>query len=128
MIAVLEGRQLVVERGAYDVDGKPVPGILRRGKGLQAGPLRRRQVAQPPRPDYRVVGPLVAVPGAPMPVRDAADYVTDAGGGRGAVREVVDLVLKSAGLYVTALERLGDRAWHPTRAELSSDAHGGRTP
>ena len=79
-------------------------------------------------PAMNAAGLAVAVPDAPMPVRDAADYVTDGRGGRGAVREVVDLVLKSAGLYLTALERLGDRTWHPTRAELSSDADGGSTP
>ena len=43
------------------------------------------------------------------------------------MREVVDHVLKSAGLFTVALERLGDRAWHPTRGELSSDADGGLT-
>jgi hypothetical protein len=38
------------------------------------------------------------------------------------VREVTDLVLKAGGNYGTALERLADKAWMPTRKELSSDA------
>jgi 3-deoxy-D-manno-octulosonate 8-phosphate phosphatase (KDO 8-P phosphatase) len=78
-------------------------------------------------PAMEAVGLAVSVPDAPMIVRDAADIVTDRQGGRGAVREVVDLVLKSAGLYTTAMERLGDRTWHPTKTELSSDADGGLT-
>jgi len=78
-------------------------------------------------PAMNAAGLAISVPDAPMPVRDVADYVTQRGGGRGAVREVVDLVLKSAGLYILALERLGDRAWHPTRSELSSDADRGLT-
>jgi 3-deoxy-D-manno-octulosonate 8-phosphate phosphatase (KDO 8-P phosphatase) len=73
------------------------------------------------------VGLGVAVPEAPREVRDAADWVTTSPGGHGAVREMVDLVLKSGGLFTVALERLGDRAWHPTRAELSSDADEGLT-
>jgi len=48
--------------------------------------------------------------------------VTQCEGGQGAVREVVDLVLKSAGLYGRALEQLMRKEDQPTRAELSSDA------
>jgi 3-deoxy-D-manno-octulosonate 8-phosphate phosphatase (KDO 8-P phosphatase) len=76
-------------------------------------------------PAMLAVGLAVSVPAAPREVRDVADWVTSRPGGHGAVREIIDLVLKSAGLYTVALERLGDRAWHPTRAELSSDADGG---
>lgn len=71
-------------------------------------------------PAMFAVGAPVAVPAAPCEVRDNACYVTRAEGGRGAVREVVDLVLKSAGLYTVALERLLQKAWQPTRAEVSS--------
>ena len=78
-------------------------------------------------PAMLAVGVAVAVPDAPREVRDAAALVTSRQGGHGAVREVVDHVLKSAGLFNVALERLGDRAWHPTREELSSDADGGLT-
>ncbi|MBK7671426.1 MAG: HAD hydrolase family protein [bacterium] len=69
------------------------------------------------------VGVPVAVPCAPQEVRHHCVYVTQARGGEGAVREVIDLVLKSAGIYGQALERLRDKAWQPTRSELSSD-HG----
>jgi 3-deoxy-D-manno-octulosonate 8-phosphate phosphatase (KDO 8-P phosphatase) len=71
-------------------------------------------------PAMFAVGSPVAVPSAPCEVRDNACYVTRAEGGRGAVREVVDLVLKSAGLYTVALDRLLQKAWQPTKAEVSS--------
>jgi len=77
-------------------------------------------------PAMQAVGVSVAVPDAPRELRDAADLVTSRQGGVGAVREVIDHVLKSAGLFSVALERLGDRAWHPTHEELSSDADGGQ--
>jgi len=63
----------------------------------------------------------VSVPAAPLEVREQSCYVTNAQGGQGAVREIIDLVLKSSGLYTLALERLLDKAWQPTAAELSSD-------
>ena len=74
-------------------------------------------------PALHQVGVPVTVPCAPQEVRHHCLYVTTARGGEGAVREVVDLVLKSAALYGLALERVRDKAWQPTRAELSSD-HG----
>ncbi len=67
------------------------------------------------------VGCAVAVPDAPAELRQYADYVTRSEGGRGAVREVMDLILKSAGLYGQALTGLGRKESQPTRAELSSD-------
>lgn len=67
------------------------------------------------------VGCAVAVPDAPAELRQYADYVTRTEGGRGAVREVMDLILKSAGLYGQALTGLGQKESQPTRAELSSD-------
>lgn len=73
-------------------------------------------------------GVAVAVPGAPAEVREHCDYVTTLAGGAGAVREVCDLVLKSAGIFGDALRRVGDKAWMPTPAELSSDDDGGGTP
>ncbi len=68
----------------------------------------------------------VAVPSAPAEVREHSCYVTTAGGGHGAVREITDLVLMSAGLYALALERLVDTAWHPSQSELSSDVDSGQ--
>lgn len=79
-------------------------------------------------PALHQVGVPVAVPCAPQEVRHACLYVTQARGGEGAVREVIDLVLKSSGLYGLALDRLRDKAWQPTRAELSSDHGRGRDP
>ncbi len=76
-------------------------------------------------PAMFAVGMPVAVPAAPLEVREHSCYVTEAQGGQGAVREILDLVLKSSGLYTLALERLLDKAWQPTRAELSSDAVSG---
>ena len=69
---------------------------------------------------FAVAAP-VAVPAAPIEVREHSCYVTTAAGGQGAVREMIDLVLKSSGLYTQALERLLEKAWHPTPSELSSD-------
>ncbi len=56
------------------------------------------------------VGVPVTVPAAPAEVRQHCCYVTTAGGGRGAVREVVDLVLKSRRLYTDALCKLARQA------------------
>jgi len=38
-------------------------------------------------------------------VREAADYVTERPGGRGAVREVIEMILRRAGLWRTILQR-----------------------
>ena len=46
-------------------------------------------------PAMELAGFAVAVADAAPPVRKAADYVTERPGGRGAVREVIDLVLAS---------------------------------
>jgi 3-deoxy-D-manno-octulosonate 8-phosphate phosphatase (KDO 8-P phosphatase) len=48
----------------------------------------------------------VTVPGAPAEVREFCALETQAGGGRGAVREVCDLLLKARGEYVAAIQRL----------------------
>ena len=68
------------------------------------------------------VGSAVAVPSAPIEVKEHCCYVTGREGGQGAVREVVDLVLKSAGLYGQALVLLDRKEAHPTQGEPSSDA------
>ncbi len=72
-------------------------------------------------PAMFAAGSPVAVPAAPAEVRQYASYITTASGGQGAVREIIDLVLKSSGLFTLALDRLLDKAWHPTQKELSSD-------
>lgn len=50
-------------------------------------------------------GLAVAVPGAVPEARAAAHYVTRRAGGRGAVREVLDLILKAQGLWDQVLAR-----------------------
>ena len=64
-------------------------------------------------PAMALVGLSVTVPEAPRDVRAACAHVTSAPGGRGAVREVTDLVLMSSGRFGAALTRIADKAWLP---------------
>lgn len=57
----------------------------------------------PDLPAIRAAGLGVAVANAHQEVRRHADLVTTARGGRGAVREVCDLILEAQGLYAQAL-------------------------
>ncbi len=75
----------------------------------QAG-VRPEEVAMigddlPDLPLIRRAGFGVAVADAVDEVREGADWVTAKKGGRGAVREVVELVLKSQGLWDGIMER-----------------------
>ncbi|MEO7578515.1 MAG: HAD family hydrolase [Massilia sp.] len=54
-------------------------------------------------PLLRKVGFAVTVPSGHPEVQHRAHYVTRAAGGRGAVREVCDLVMRAQGTYETAL-------------------------
>lgn len=56
-------------------------------------------------PLLRRVGFGVAVADAVGDLKDAAHFVTEAKGGKGAVREVVELVLKAQGRWDTIMER-----------------------
>jgi 3-deoxy-D-manno-octulosonate 8-phosphate phosphatase (KDO 8-P phosphatase) len=56
------------------------------------------------------VGLPVTVPAAPAEVKEHCRYVTALPGGQGAVREVVDLVLKCRRLYGRALTALAEQA------------------
>jgi 3-deoxy-D-manno-octulosonate 8-phosphate phosphatase (KDO 8-P phosphatase) len=56
-------------------------------------------------PVLRAVGLPAAVADAVTEVRAAADYVTRQPGGHGAVREMIELVLKAKGLWNDLLER-----------------------
>lgn len=58
------------------------------------------------------VGFSVAVSNAREDVKAVSDYVTVAPGGRGAVREVIDLILKRQNRYNEILQSLADRR-HP---------------
>ena len=56
-------------------------------------------------PVVRRVGFGVAVGDAVTALRDRADYVTDKGGGQGAVQELIEHMLSAMGLLDAALER-----------------------
>ena len=56
-------------------------------------------------PFLRRVGLAVAVPNAVEEVKRVCHYMTQRPGGRGAVREVVDLVLKAKGLWDQVIQR-----------------------
>ena len=59
----------------------------------------------PDLPVMRRVGLAVAVGDATLEVRQAADFVTQATGGRGAARELVELILKSKGIWDAMIEK-----------------------
>jgi 3-deoxy-D-manno-octulosonate 8-phosphate phosphatase (KDO 8-P phosphatase) len=50
-------------------------------------------------PILRKVGFSVAVPNAPLEVKERVSYITDAPGGYGAIREVTEKILKSQGKW-----------------------------
>jgi 3-deoxy-D-manno-octulosonate 8-phosphate phosphatase (KDO 8-P phosphatase) len=54
-------------------------------------------------PVMRACGLAFTVPEAPQEVRDAAHHVTRAAGGRGAVREACELILRAQGNFDTQL-------------------------
>jgi 3-deoxy-D-manno-octulosonate 8-phosphate phosphatase (KDO 8-P phosphatase) len=56
-------------------------------------------------PLMRRAGIAIAVADASDEVRERADWVTRAIGGRGAVREVAEAILKAKGLWARCLER-----------------------
>jgi 3-deoxy-D-manno-octulosonate 8-phosphate phosphatase (KDO 8-P phosphatase) len=56
-------------------------------------------------PVFRRVGLAVAVPNGVPEIRESAHYVAQKAGGRGAVREVVDMILKTQGKWTEATER-----------------------
>ncbi len=56
-------------------------------------------------PPVRYVGFGVAVADAVDELKEYADYVTSRPGGRGAVREVIDYILKRAGKWESLMER-----------------------
>jgi len=78
-------------------------------------------------PAMQAAAVAVTVPGAPQELTDYAIYQTRIEGGKGAVREVVDLVLKCRRQYGLALTRLLDKTWQPSQQELSSKADGSQT-
>lgn len=59
----------------------------------------------PDAPAIRWAGLGVAVADAAEEVRESADYVTSVPGGRGAVREVVELILKNTGRWDAIVQK-----------------------
>lgn len=59
----------------------------------------------PDLPVMRRVGLAVAVGDAALEVKLAADFVTQAIGGKGAARELVELILKSKGMWQAMIEK-----------------------
>ena len=57
-------------------------------------------------PVMEKTGVPISVRNAYPPVKKAALYITDKNGGSGALREVVDLILKAKGLYEEAIKRM----------------------
>ena len=57
-------------------------------------------------PLFTRVGVYIAVGDAHVVVREKVDWVTTAGGGSGAVREICDEILKSKGLFDQIVERM----------------------
>jgi 3-deoxy-D-manno-octulosonate 8-phosphate phosphatase (KDO 8-P phosphatase) len=53
----------------------------------------------------KIVGLSVAVADSIKEVADTAHIVTEKGGGRGAVREVCEFILKAKGLWETATDK-----------------------
>lgn len=54
---------------------------------------------------FAIAGMKVTVPNGHVEVRRRADLVTQAMGGRGAVREICDMILMAKGAYETLLEK-----------------------
>jgi len=61
-------------------------------------------------PAFRMVGFSAAVAGAPGYVREQADYVTERGGGDGAVREICEMILDARGTWNAVMARYGINA------------------
>ena len=79
-------------------------------------------------PAMQAAGLAVTVPGGAPELDEFCDFKTHAQGGAGAVREVVELILKAGGRYGLALARLLEKEWQPSQHELSSHADGGLRP
>lgn len=54
---------------------------------------------------FSIAGMKVTVPNGHIEVRRSADLVTQAMGGRGAVREICDMILTAKGVYQSLLEK-----------------------
>ncbi len=113
--AIITGRntQLVARRAAnlgikHLLQGREDKGVALRALAQELA-IALDEIAYmgddwPDLPAIRMAGLGVAVANAHKEVRHHADLVTTARGGRGAVREICDLILEAQGLYQQALE------------------------
>jgi len=74
---------------------------------LEAGQVAYIGDDLPDLPVIRFVGFGVAVANAVAEVKAQADYVTTCRGGDGAVREVIEMILKASGRWPSLMERYG---------------------
>lgn len=114
----LSGRQsrVVTERaeelGVHEVhlghlDKRPVLEDILRRRGLREAQLAYMGDDLADLPALELAGLAVTVPDARPEVVERAHYVTAAPGGRGAVREVVELLLKARGRWDEVVQRSG---------------------
>ncbi len=67
--------------------------------GLSPGQVAVMGDDLPELPLFKLVGISASVPEAPLEVRQSVDIVTESSGGNGAVRELVEMILKSSGSW-----------------------------
>jgi 3-deoxy-D-manno-octulosonate 8-phosphate phosphatase (KDO 8-P phosphatase) len=93
----------VVRQGVKD----KLPEVQAIASALQLRPEEVAYVGDdlPDLPTSRYAGLGIAVADAPEEVRAVADYVTSVAGGKGAVREVVELVLKNTGRWESVIRK-----------------------
>ncbi len=114
-VALVTGRQseMVARRarelGVADLfqgveDKLPAYHALCEAAGLEGAQVAWMGDDLPDLPALRRAGLALAVPEAPAAVRAAAHYVTRRPGGRGAVREVAELLLRAQGSWGAAME------------------------
>jgi len=115
-VAIITGRRsLAVEKRAADLDVKAVfQGVQNKIEAyeeiLKSNSLVDTEVAAVgddllDLPVLKKCGLSFAVPGAAEEVKQGADFITKNEGGRGAVREVCEFILKAQGLWEKASAR-----------------------
>ncbi len=60
-------------------------------------------------PVLKKTGLAVSVPDAPSEVKEVSDIITQHPGGSGAIREIIELILKSQGLWEKVLQQFYDQ-------------------
>lgn len=108
----------LVEQGAKD----KLPALRRLLKAARCTAQETAYIGDdlPDLPIFWRVGFRAAVADAVAEVREAADYVTRAAGGRGAVREVVELILKAQGRWPRILARYCPRGRAGKRRQVGT--------